>query len=172
MIALFLKGTLHTCGQGGTLFKLHNWMKTLLFSLLLCSSWLEQCKSSWSWLLKITNSLLFIYFLIYYFFDAENSLYLRLSILECSRTVDEMDKQILQHASLKVLYFYRLDVTAVRTFAIRYHALCHDQFALCKWIIYLTIELGAAGFSTYNVRTWRSTSALLCLACPGVYISR
>ncbi|XP_024388834.1 probable protein NAP1 isoform X3 [Physcomitrium patens] len=30
-----------------------------------------------------------------------------------SRSVDEMDKQILQHASLKMLYFYRPDVTAV-----------------------------------------------------------
>ncbi|KAG0587429.1 hypothetical protein KC19_2G163800 [Ceratodon purpureus] len=30
-----------------------------------------------------------------------------------SRSVDEMEKQILQHTSLKVLYFYRPDVTAV-----------------------------------------------------------
>ena len=34
-------------------------------------------------------------------------------ILEFARSVDEMEKQIVQHTSLKVLYFYHPHVTAV-----------------------------------------------------------
>ena len=34
-------------------------------------------------------------------------------ILGFARSVDEMEKQIVQHTSLKVLYFYRPHVTAV-----------------------------------------------------------
>lgn len=63
-----------------------------------------------------------------------------------------MDKQILQHASLKMLYFYRPDVTAVSTL-LSNGLLFHAQLQICLLIIYLTMTLPAAGFPAYNVWT-------------------
>lgn len=94
------------------------------------------------------------------------------------RAVDEIDKQILQHTSLKVLYFYRQHVTAVsKDWAVLWwhlpffllhwflKALARDDWEysiLTDWVFLCT------GVPSYNVWTWRTPSALLRLAQLGL----
>lgn len=57
-----------------------------------------------------------------------------------------MEEQILQHTSLKVLYFYRPDVTAV---SMR----LSSCFILCHLRTELIMKVATTGFPTYNVWT-------------------
>lgn len=59
-----------------------------------------------------------------------------------------MEEQILQHTSLKVLYFYRPDVTAVRM-----RLLSRSLFRFMLFISKLIMKVDSTGISTYNVWT-------------------
>jgi len=84
------------------------------------------------------------------------------------RAVDEMDKQILQHTSLKSLYFYRQQVTAVSMLAGLEGISPPSFLALMSQNVLTFDSCITSGVPSYHVRIGEPSSALLCLAELGL----